>query len=564
MNKTVQLFSKISKRMLSMENKSSWQKLSSRSLSRRDFLKTTAIAAAAFSALPACSTANTAQKLKRPNIFFFFADDWGKYASIYNSFGPNQAFQTPIFDKFARNGIRFNNAHVTAPSCTPCRSSLLSGQYFYRTGLGAILQGAKWDLNIPSYPLLLQKAGYHIGYAYKVWSPGNPVDAPYGGKAKSYSQGRFNGFSQTATKLVKLGKTPEQAKREICTESLVSFENFLADRKDDQPFCFWFGPTNTHRKWIQRSGKALWGLNPDDLKGRMPKFLPDVHEIREDMCDYFGEVLALDMMFGMLLKKLDEIGERDNTLIVVSGDHGIPGFPRGKCNLYDFGTHVPLFAQWQAAAVGGRVVEDFINLMDLAPTFLDAAGERIPECMTGRSILPLLTSSKNGWIDPKRDHVITGRERHVAKARKGNLPYPQRAITTKDFVYIRNFKPDRWPMGTPTGLDNPETEPGYKELRDNTFISFADMDAGPTKAWMIKNRKDPKYKKQWDLGFEKRPAEELYDLRTDSDQMNNVAEDPKYSKIKAKLSKKLMDTLKATGDPRVLGNGLTFEKPPFV
>ena len=101
--------------------------------------------------------ANREKPQDRPNIFFFFADDWGRYASVYKSFGPNSALRTPVLDRFAREGIRFNNAHVTAPSCTPCRSSLLSGQYFYRTGLGAILQGAQWDSKIPSYPLLLEK-----------------------------------------------------------------------------------------------------------------------------------------------------------------------------------------------------------------------------------------------------------------------------------------------------------------------------------------------------------------------------------------------------------------------
>ena len=399
-----------------------------------------------------------------------------------------------------------------------------------------------------------------------MWSPGAPVDAPYGGKAREYAKAgrRFCGFSQNATRLVRAGKTPEEAKREICGEALQNFEAFLADRQADQPFCYWFGPTNTHRKWTQGSGKALWGLDPDDLKGRMPKFLPDVPEIREDMCDYLGEVLALDRMFGLLLEKLEAMGERENTLIVVSGDHGIPGFPRGKCNLYDFGTRVPLFAQWQGRAPGGRVVEDFVNLMDLAPTFLEAGGEPVPACMTGRSILPLLASKKNGRIDPARDHVITGRERHVAKARAGELPYPQRAIRTRDFMYIRNFAPDRWPMGTPTGLDDAATEPTFEKVRDNTFVCFGDLDASPTKAWMVQNRKDPQWRRHWELGFGKRPAEELYDLRRDPDQMDNVAADPAYAKTRAELSKKLMDTLEATGDPRVQGDGLTFERPPFV
>jgi N-sulfoglucosamine sulfohydrolase len=536
-------------------------------LSRRGFLKGAALTVVGMVGMrTGTASGGAVAKRSRPNIFFFFADDWGRYASVYDSFSPNSALKTPVIDQFAREGIRFNNAHVTAPSCTPCRSSLLSGQYFYRTGLGAILQGARWDPTIPSYPLLLEKAGYHIGYTYKVWSPGSPLDAPYGGKAREYAKAgrQFCTFSQNASKLVKAGRSPEEAKREICDEVMQNFEAFLADRQPDQPFCYWFGPTNTHRKWIQGSGKGLWDLDPDDLQGRMPKFLPDVPEIREDMCDYFGEVLALDRMLGLFLQKLEAIGERENTLIVVSGDHGIPGFPRGKCNLYDLGTQVSLFVQWRAKAPGRRVVDDFVNLMDLAPTFLEAAGESVPGCMTGRSIMPLLISKKSGWLDPTRDYVVTGRERHVARAREGNLPYPQRAIRTPDFLYIRNFAPNRWPMGTPTGLDDPAAEPTFAQIREDTFVCFADLDASPTKAWMVKHRSEPQWQEDWRLGFAKRPAEELYDLRRDPDQMHNVADDPAYAKTRADLSKRLMDTLRATGDPRVQGDGLTFERPPFV
>jgi len=501
----------------------------------------------------------------RPNIFFFFADDWGRYASVYDFFKPNDAFRTPVLDRFACEGVRFNNAHVTAPSCTPCRSSLLSGQYFYRTGLGAILQGAQWDLKIPSYPLLLEEAGYHIGFTYKVWSPGTPADAPHGGSRRRYNSAgnRFNRFSQNTTKLVEAGRTAEEAKAEICGEALKNFEIFLADRKPSQPFCYWFGPTNTHRQWTKGSGKALWGLDPDSLKGRMPAFLPDVHEVRQDMCDYLGEVLALDRMLDLFLKKLDAMGERENTLIVVSGDHGIPGFPRGKCNLYNLGTEVSLFAQWPGHIRPGRVVDDFINLMDLAPTFLEAAGEPVPACMTGRSIIPLMVSEKNGQIDRARDHVITGRERHVAKARAGDLPYPQRSIRTRDFLYIRNFAPDRWPMGTPNLKDSPN-EPAFETLEKNTFIAFADLDASPTKAWMVANRKGPQWQMHWRLGFEKRPAEELYDLRKDPDYLQNVAANPAYAETREMLSERLMNVLKTTNDPRLQGDGLTFERPPFV
>lgn len=528
-------------------------------MNRREFIKNTAFAVTGLTAIKNLP-ADKMSSADRPNIFFFFADDWGRYASIYKFFSPNLAFQTPNLDRFARAGIRFNNAHVTSPSCTPCRSSLLSGQYFYRTGKGAFLCG-QWDSKIPSYPLILEKAGYHIGYTYKVWSPGSPRDAPYGGKARGYTAAgwRFNLFSQHATKMVQAGKTPEQAKTELCQECMDNFESFLKARKPGQPFCYWFGPTNTHRTWIKGSGKDLWGLNPDNLKGNIPSFLPDVPEVRQDMTDYFGEVLALDRMLGLFLEKLESLGERDNTLVVVSGDHGIPGFPRGKCNLYNLGTEVSLFAQWPAKAPAGRVVHDFINLMDLAPTFLEAAGQPIPDCMTGRSILPLLCSKEQGWLDPTRDHVITGRERHVPKARADNLPYPQRAIRTRDFLYIRNFTPDRWPMGTPLNLDDSAHEPSYEKIEEDTYVTYPDMDASPTKAWVVKHRNEPQWQKYWEIAFAKRPLEELYDLRKDPHYLNNVAQDPAYAKERENLSTRLMNTLKATGDPRVIGDGKYFD-----
>ena len=119
-------------------------------------------------------------------------------------------------------------------------------------------------------------------------------------------------------------------------------------------------------------------------------------------------------------------------------------------------------------------------------------------------------------------------------------------------------------MGTPTGMDDPAREPSFEKLEQNTFAAFGDLDASPTKAWMVKHRRDAQWQMHYKLGFGKRPAEELYDLRRDADYLHNVADDPAYAQTRKKLSKRLMDTLKATGDPRVLGDGKTFERPPFV
>ena len=509
-----------------------------------------------------------AAQQKQPNILFAFADDWGRYASAYAALDGhgtiNDVIRTPNFDRIAREGVLFRRAFVSAPSCTPCRSALLSGQHFWRTGRGAILRGAVWDGSNLSFPLLLRDAGYHIGETYKVWSPGTPVDAPYGAGKYAYEKGggRFNQFSENVTRMVADGQNMESAKQKLYDEVLANFDAFLKDRERDQPFCYWFGPTNVHRQWVKGSGKALWGINPDALKGKMPPFLADVPEVREDLADYFGEAQAFDAALGVLVRRLEDIGELDNTLIVVSGDHGAPGFPHGKCNLYDFGASVSLAMRW-GGANAGRVVDDLVTLTDLAPTFLELGKVAVPAAMTGRSLVGLLTSEKSGEIDPRRTAVFIGRERHVENARAGFEPYPQRAIRTHDFLYIINFKPDRWPLGDPHRL-NGDNPPTAKELTNQTRTTLADEDAGPAKAWLVGQRNNSQWRALFNLAYGKRPREELYDLKSDPHQVVNVAADPNYAKVRADLQQRLMDELRRTGDPRLVDDGRFFETPPLA
>src|SRR5262249_59940755 len=133
------------------------------------------------------------------------------------------------------------------------------------------------------------------------------------------------------------------------------------------------------------------------------------------------------------------------------------------------------------------VVEDFVNVRDLAPTFLEVGGVKVPAGMDGRSLLNVLKSTRSGQVNDRRSRVVPGRERHVAAARKGNVPYPHRALRTRDFLYIRNFEPTRWPMGDPRGISD-DRAPTPAQVQANTFITFADMDASPTKAWLVANR----------------------------------------------------------------------------
>jgi uncharacterized sulfatase len=492
--------------------------------SRRDFLKEIGFGAASLvfaGRVHASEPFGSGASNKRPNILFCLADDWSwPHASIAG----DKVVKTPTFDRVAREGVLFENAFVSSPSCTPSRGAVLTGQWHWRLEEG----GNLWStlpVKFPVYPDLLEDAGYHVGYTRKGWGPGR--DEP-GGR-----------------------------KRNPAGPQYKSFEEFMNARPEGKPFCFWFGSQDPHRPYKWRSGLQS-GMKPADVQ--VPACLPDSEEARTDMCDYYWEIQRFDTEVSELLEILQEKGELDNTLVVISGDNGLP-FPRCKSNLYDTGTHVPLAVRWPAAVRGNRIIEDFISLADLAPTFLEAAGlKSIPE-MTARSFLGILISGKSGRIDPKRDHVLTGKERHVPGQEEGAGGYPMRAIRTHDFLYIHNFKPDRWPSGYPAGYAEP-IEIDISKPHDTKF-GYADTDASPTKSYMLKHRDDPKVARFFELAFAKRPAEELYDLRKDPAQLNNVAAAPEYAKVKKELFAALMAELKATNDPRVLGKGDSFDQYPY-
>jgi len=499
----------------------------------------------------------------RWNILFVFADDWGRYAGCHAGLDGrptlNDIVRTPAVDRLAREGVLFRNAFVSAPSCTPCRSALVSGRHFFQCGRGAILQGAEWDDAIPTFPLLLERGGYRIGKYSKVWSPGKPADAPFGGQAHAYERAgrRANNVSEEATKLVEVGADPGAARAAILAEMRENFRLFLDDVPGGSPWHFFCGPTTTHRSWVRGSGRDLWGIDPESLAGKLPPFLPDVPAVREDVADYLGEVQAVDAIIGELIAELEARGLLERTLVVVSGDHGMPGVPHGKCNVYDHGSAVPLVAR-VPGGVGGRIIDDFVSLPDLCPTFLDVAGVAHPAGIAARSLLPQLTAVTGGTIDASRDAVIIGRERHVAAARADRLPYPVRALRTRDWLLVRNFHPERDPMGTPpAGPLDPRT------VATDTAAVYADMDAGPTKAWLVAHAADPAGRAYHDRAFARRPAVELYDLRGDPWQMTNVAGRPEHAAVEAALTKRLLDTLSAAGDPRVAPDP-SFERPPFT
>ena len=310
----------------------------------------------------------------------------------------------------------------------------------------------------------------------------------------------------------------------------------MNDRPEGKPFCFWFGTTEPHRPYEKGVGTAA-GKRLEDA--RLPGALPDVPETRGDVLDYYTEIEHFDRHLASIVRTIEEAGELENTLILVTSDNGMC-FPRGKANLYDISTRVPLAICWPARFPGARVVDDFVNLTDLAPTILEAAGVSVPDAMTGRSLLPLLQSGRSGRVEPDRDFVITAHERHTL-CRPGNVGYPMRGIRTYDFMYIRNFEPDRWPAGNP-------------EIKAEPQGTFGDVSRSPTKQYMIEHRNDPDVSPLYALSFGKRPAEELYDMRADPDQLRNLAKEAKYAEIKQRLASRLRQYLQATDDPRLRGH----------
>lgn len=447
------------------------------------------------------ASAFAAPTKRPPNILFCIADDWGwPHASAYAN---DDVVQTPAFDQVATQGALFHHAYISSPSCTPSRNAILTGQYHWRLGPGANLHSTLNE-DLAVFPHLLRDVGYFTGSWRKSWGPGKLT----GKWEKDHPAGQ-----------------PYQG----------GFPEFLAARPADQPFFFWLGASDPHRPYKLNSGRES-GMNIDRVK--LFPFMPDVDELRSDLADYYFEVQRFDSDVAAALKLLEEIGEADNTIVVITGDHGFP-FPRGKSNLYDAGARVPLAVSWPGHVLPNQVRNGFVSLTDLAPTFLAAAGAAIPADMTGIDLLPALTTTAG---DAKlRPYVLTGKERHVPSQEAPDYGgYPMRAIRTPDFLYIRNYTPKRWPNGTPNFEQ--ATIPG---------IWYGDTDNGPSKTYLIEHQNnDEAHRRAYELSFAKRPAEELYDLRNDPDQLQNVAADPTYAQTLAKLSAKLTADLIATQDPR--------------
>ncbi len=465
----------------------------------------------------------------RPNILIAMGDDISSpHMSAYGC----KFVRTPGFDRVAREGILFNNAYTPNAKSSPSRACFLTGRN-------------SWQLeeacnHVPFFPMkfttfmeALGKNGYNVGYTAKGWAPGTAVDSS--GNPRELTGKVFNSR-----------KTTPPAFGMSKMDYAANFEDFLNSGDGAKPFCFWYGSTEPHRAYEYGSGVGKGGKKLSDVLN-VYEFWPDNDTVRNDILDYAFEIEYFDNHLVKMLDLLEKRGELENTIVIVTADNGMP-FPRVKGMAYEYANHMPMAIMWGKGIKNpGRILNDYISFIDIAPTLLETASVKVSESgmqpVQGKSFTNLFYSRKNGKIDLTRDHVLIGQERHDV-GRPDDAGYPIRGIVKDGYFYIRNYKPDRWPAG------NPET-------------GYLNTDGSPAKTLILNMRRSGRSKKFWDLSFGKRAEEELYKIITDPQCMNNLAGKPELNSLKNTLSAQMEKELLEQSDPRMLGNGDIFDKYPY-
>jgi len=474
------------------------------------------------------AAAADASAARRPNILLAISDDQSyPYCGAYG----DKAAKTPAFDRIAKEGILFTNAFCASPGCSPSRAALLTGRHTWQVEQAGT-HASSFPKKYAVYPDILENAGYFVGFTGKGWGPGN---FKAGGRTRNPA-----GVAWQKRRL----KSPRGISNR---DYAANFADFLKAKPKDKPFCFWYGGSEPHRAYQKGAGLKAGKKLADAF---VPPFLPDTPEIRSDLLDYAVEIEWFDSHLMRIIKLLEKAGELDNTLIVVTSDNGMP-FPRAKANCYEFGIHGIMAARWPAKVKPGRTVDDLVGFVDLAPTFLESAGSKVPKAMSGRSLMNVFTSPKSGRVDPSRTRVFSARERH-SSSRYNNWTYPIRAMRTERYLYIRNFRPERWPAGAPRkyGADG-ELGPMHG--------GYHDIDACPSLTFLIENRDKPAISRYFHLAVDKRPAEELFDVKTDPGNLKNLATDPRHAGLLKRLRKEMDSELRKTDDPRVIDGGDVYE-----
>jgi len=463
-----------------------------------------------------------------PNILFAIMDDatW-EHMSAYGC----QWVNTPAFDYVAENGILFNRAYTPNAKCAPSRACILTGRNSWQLEEAAN-HWPYYPEKFKTFPEVLLESGYHVGHTAKGWAPGIVRD--------------INGQKRNL-----IGKAYNQIELEPPTNAISkidyasNFNFFLEENSDQKPFFFWYGSYEPHRNYEYKSGANIGGKDITDID-HVYEFWPDNSIVRNDLLDYAVEIEYFDQHLQKMIDELTLSGQLDNTIIVVTSDNGMP-FPRIKGQGYELSNHLPLAIMWpDGIRRKGREVNDIISFIDFAPSFLEVANIKEPgmQSITGKSLISIFKSSKDDIVEPSRNKVLIGKERHDI-GRPEDVGYPIRGIVKGDYLYVRNFEPTRWPAG------NPET-------------AYLNCDGSPTKTQCLQSRKNEDNYKFWLWNFGKRASQELYNIKDDPACLVNLALEENKVDLMKKMNLEMMVELKEQGDPRALGKGEIFDRYSYA
>ena len=450
-------------------------------MTRRSFAAATVAAAA------------QAQQPATPNIVLILSDDHSyPYAGCYGY----EPVRTPNLDRFAGQGMRFDRAFQAAPQCVPSRTGLMTGRSPVSARMGRFNSPLPPDVvTLPE--LLRDKAGYFTGVCRRLFHldgngrPG-PINSEIFARNETLTWKRRIDFIDNTNDRNKTGAIVEQ---------------FLDKKPAGKPFFLWVNFNDPHHPW----DRAPEGQATDPAKVKLPKHLPDLPGVRDDLARHLDEINRMDSEFQMVIDVLERRGFGDNTLVVFMGDNGM-AFPHGKGSLYDPGLHVPLLVRWPGRVKAGSVSKDLISGEDITPTLLEAAGLTTVRPMTGRSFVRRLT----GESYDARKYVFGARVYHgsvpFAPDTRANTFDLSRCVRSARHKLIYNCTPqmEYWPVDS-------GNDPGWQQ--------------------MSAAHRDGKLAPEIDRAYFKRPRPvfELYDLDTDPSELDNLAGRPEVAAIEQEL-----------------------------
>lgn len=494
--------------------------------------------------------ARVQEEHNRPHILFAISDD---QSFAHTSFAGCTFVNTPAFDRVARSGVCFTNCFAGSPGCAPSRSSIVTGRYHWQNEQSG-QHASSWMKKYVPFVDLIEANGYHTGRTGK---GAGPFQYARTAADSLWRKGDAAGITRSDIRYKAGQPGDERFASGIGTvDYFANFRYFMEHRPADKPFFFWYGATEPHRDYEKESWKRH-GKKLSDVQ--VPAFLPDDGVIRGDLLDYAVEIEWFDLHLQRMLEYLEQIGELANTVVIVTADNGMP-FPRAKALCYEYGLHVPMAIMYPRNFPPGRKIDDPVSFVDIAPTILSLTltSHKGMLPISGKSLVPLLESEKEGVVNPRHPYVFAGRERH-SYSRYNNLGYPQRAIRSKNYLLIRNLHPERWPAGQPQRIKpgtDAELLPLYgideKGIHHSEW-AFTDVDPSPSKSFLAEHHADEKFAGLFTAAFGKYPEFELFDVENDPGCLRNLAGQKAFRSVEKRMKKALLRVLKKSADPRIVG-----------